>query len=226
MRAQPAPPSCSLATFALLAVLATACGSRGEAPHDDTTLAGPATEPDSATLAARAPTVSTRAVPPARDADQAFLRRMLDGHERALATTHALMMEPAGHDAHGKAGDPASFDGRLDQEKQQMLALLARHYGEQYSPVAATAPPAQSAGDASPPDHETGMGLLAAQLDSGAVLAARTASRLQRPEVRALATRLAASGRELARVARATAGMEGMPMMPGSATPGAVPVKH
>lgn len=123
------------------------------------------------------------APPPARDADQDFLRHMLDHHETVVAAAHAEMMEPAGHGAHGTKRDPAEWDVMLDAEKLEMLALLKRHYGEEYSPR---------------PAGEPGQQPLAAQLREGTAMTERFAPRLRRAEVRALARRLGASQRELA----------------------------
>lgn len=144
---------------------------------------------------------------PARDADQDFLRHMLDHHETVLALTHAQMMDPAGHAAHGGASDPTAMDAKLDAEKMEMLALLSRVYGEDYSPRAseapgpvASAPASGTSPSAAEQDHGDELArALATQLRAGAALAERYSPRLTRPAVRDLARRLRASQLELVR---------------------------
>lgn len=159
-------------------------------------------------VAARLP-----APPPARDADQEFLRHMLDHNETVLAIVHAQMMEPAGHAEHGKAVDPAAWDSKIDVDKREMLALLKKHYNEDYSPrvipssstvgsassaVGMTMPPA-GAGRKDEADAMAGQVEVAAHLRDGVEMADRFAPKLTRPEVRALARRIRASQLQLAR---------------------------
>lgn len=153
------------------------------------------------------------AAPPARDAEQDFLRHMLDHHETVLAIVHSQMMEPAGHDAHGKKTDPVAWDAKLDVEKREMLALLKKHYKEDYSPrllpATATAGVSSNMGQmpmrqgtaTSEQEAEKMMrveALLTAQLRKGARLADRFAPKLKRREVRDLARRMRALQLELA----------------------------
>ena len=114
---------------------------------------------------------------PARDADQLFLRRMLDHHETVVAHAHAAMMSEAGHGEHGGGGDPAAFDASLDRDKLGMLALLDSVYGEKYSPH--------------PPDT-TGLDF-ATRLRSGVGLVEQNLPRLRRKDVRAIALRMRAT---------------------------------
>ena len=134
---------------------------------------------------------------PARDADHHFLRDMLDHHERVILVAHEQMMEPAGHAAHGGGADPAALDSRLDAEKLEMLALLAKLYGETYSPragvVEADAHDA-SAGEEGPAVQAR----LATEFRRGVALVDRSLPGLTRPAVRALARRVRASQAALA----------------------------
>lgn len=159
---------------------------------------------------------------PARDADQDFLHHMLDHHEAVVIAVHAQMMDPVGHASHGTRMDPSEWDGRLDAEKREMLSLLRKHYGEDYSPRASG--PAQPADSASPgamgsmpmsggppsekaeAEHMAGQARIVSQLRDGAALTDRFASRLRRTEVRDLARRVQVSQLELAR--KLAAGMQ------------------
>jgi len=158
-------------------------------------------------VAARQPAPS-----PARDADQDFLRHMLDHNETVLATVHAQMMEPAGHAEHGMSADPAGLDAKLDVDKREMLSLLKKYYNEDYSPR--MTPPSSALSSASSggmpgmsmPSAEKGEAdpmaarmQVAAQLREGAATADRFAPKLKRPRVKALARRMRTSRLQLAR---------------------------
>lgn len=153
-----------------------------------------------------APTPLRQPLAAARDADQDFLRHMLDHHETVIAVAHDQMMAPAGHAAHGGGADPAAFDSKLDAEKLEMLALLSRLYGEAYSPRAdAPATESTSVGDttsgsAAQAEHGMPQADLAAQLRAGANLTDRFLPKLTRPQVREVALRIRASQLELARM--------------------------
>lgn len=110
---------------------------------------------------------------PARDADQLFLRRMLDHHETVVANAHAAMMSEVGHAVHGGGGDPVAFDASLDADRLRMLALLDSVYGEKYSPH---------------PADTAGLGF-AARLRAGLRLIDESAPRLRRTAVRDIARR-------------------------------------
>lgn len=114
---------------------------------------------------------------PAKDADQLFLRRMLDHHETVVAHAHAAMMSEAGHGGHGGGGDPAAFDATLDRDKLSMLALLESVYEEKYSPH---------------PADTTGLDF-AARLRAGLRLIDESTPRLRRPAVRDIARRIRAT---------------------------------
>lgn len=118
---------------------------------------------------------------PARDADQVFLRRMLDHHETVVAYAHAAMMSEAGHGEHGGSVDPAEFDAVLDRDKFGMLALLDSIYGEKYSPH---------------PQDTTGLDF-AARLRAGVTLVEDNLPRLRRREVRTIARRIRATHLQL-----------------------------
>ena len=111
---------------------------------------------------------------PAKDADQRFLRTMLDHHETVVAHAHAAMSSEAGHGEHGGGGDPAAFDATLDRDKLAMLALLESVYGERYSPH---------------PADTTGLDF-SARLRAGIRLVDENVARLRRQEVRAIARRI------------------------------------
>ncbi len=157
---------------------------------------------------------STPEVPVAtsRDADQAFLHRMLDHHEATVAIAHDAMMSTGGHTEHGRKADPAEFDASLDAEKREMLALLDTLYHEQYSPVdrrsrtqvlTARSPESttRTTGAANTAPGETAematmmasRQALAHQFQDGIALVDQSARQLRRPSVRALAARIRAS---------------------------------
>ena len=163
---------------------------------------------------------------PARDADQDFLHHMLDHHETVGTAVHAQMMDPSGHASHGTKMDPSEWDGRLDAEKREMLALLKKHYGEDYSPRATatpqgTATPAGAIGMPAPTaapteqeeaEHMAGQVRIVAQLRGGASLADRFLPQLKRRDVRDLAGRVRTSQLELARKVETGMKMPGMKM--------------
>lgn len=171
---------------------------------------GDTAEPVQSTVATTAtPPAPLPPPPPARDADQAFLRQMLDHHETTIALAHTQMMSPAGHAVHGVAGDPVALDSRLDAEKQEMLALLSRFYGESYSPRTDTLAAANAHAEASVPTGGAAMPPaggsktmpmmdVGASLRRGATLVDQHLPRLKRAEVRALAGRMRASQLALA----------------------------
>lgn len=157
----------------------------------------------------------TRQVSPARDADQQFLRRMLDHYETTIAIAHDAMMSPGGHTEHGDSADPAKFDSALDAEKRAMLALLDTLYHEQYSPVDhRPRQAAPSAGDVASKrvDHgvaeATGITMhqaLAHQLADGARLIDQSMPRLRRARVRALAIQMRRTAHALLQLAQSSA---------------------
>lgn len=227
------PGALTGALFTVAVFVLHACssgsGENGSPPIGDGG-ASPAAAPASAVASSApdpvvvAPAASRPALPPARDADQEFLRHMLDHHETVLAAVHGQMMEPGKHAEHGTKADPTEWDARLDIEKRDMLALLKQYYGEDYSPWATPPVPAPLGSDSS---HDmAGMSMpagaaatmqgkpmeeespLARQLRDGAALAERFAPKLTRPAVRSLALRVRASQLELA---RKVSGLPGTP---------------
>lgn len=154
-----------------------ACGSDRRDGASDSTLAmtGVSTWPADTGGGSSAP--HPAAAGPARDADQLFLRRMLDHYETVVAHAHAAMMSEAGHAVHGGGGDPAAFDASLDGDKLRMLALLDSVYGEKYSPH-----PADTAGL----DFPT-------RLRNGVRLVDESSPRLSRAAVRDIARRIRAT---------------------------------
>lgn len=152
-----------------------ACGSdrSSGAPDSSGAMSGVSTWPADDTgagVAAAHPGPAT----PARDADQLFLRRMLDHHETVVAHAHAAMMSEGGHAVHGGGSDPAAFDASLDADKLRMLALLDSVYGEKYSPH-----PADTAGLN-----------FAERLRAGLRLIDESAPKLRRSAVRDIARRI------------------------------------
>lgn len=161
-------------TVATAVALLGCAGPDSSSTASDSTLAmtGVSTWParDSAGLAAPHPAPET----PPRDADQRFLRRMLDHHETVVAHAHAAMSSEAGHAEHGGGGDPAAFDATLDRDKLAMLALLESVYGERYSPH---------------PADTTGLDF-SARLRAGIRLVDENAQHLRRQDVRSIARRI------------------------------------
>ncbi|MEO5588244.1 MAG: hypothetical protein ABIS03_01570, partial [Gemmatimonadaceae bacterium] len=88
---------------------------------------------------------------------------------------------------------PLEHDAALDAEKQQMLMLLNKMYGEQYSPRPVAAKPVASASGKAKPDPP-----LAKQFRAGVALVDRSLSTLERQEVRGLAIKMRAT--QLARL--------------------------
>lgn len=170
------------------------------APGETTAVAGTsvAGTPGAVETAASVSTsaASSPPVSPSVDADQDFLRHMLDHYEAVLLIVHADMMKPEGHDAHGGGNDPGEHDVVLDAEKQKMLELLHTSYGERYSPrpIAAKKAVADADGEAT----------LAAHFRSGVALVERSAPALKRREVRAVAVQVRAT--QLARLKAMDAG--------------------
>lgn len=155
-------------------VLLGCAGPNSSSTASDSTVAtaGVSTWParESAGPAATHPAPET----PPRDADQRFLRRMLDHHETVVAHAHSAMSSQAGHGEHGGGSDPAAFDAALDRDKLAMLAILESVYGEKYSPH--------------PPDT-TGLDF-SARLRAGIQMVDENAARLRRQDVRSIARRI------------------------------------
>lgn len=156
------------------AALLLGCGADSSSSASDSTLAmtGISTWPARDTIGLAAP--HPAAPSPPRDADQRFLRSMLDHHETVVAHAHAAMSAEAGHAEHGGGSDPAAFDATLDRDKLAMLALLESVYGEKYSPH---------------PADTTGLDF-SARLRAGIQMVDENAARLRRQDVRALARRI------------------------------------
>ena len=150
---------------------------------------------------------------PSRDDDQAFLRHMIDHHAMVVAHVHGQMMDPAGHAAHGTTLVPSEWDSRLDAEKAELLGLLRKFYGEEYTARASAAPvmtggatagpmkgmvmPAGESDSATDARHDASRAMLVAMLRGGAKLDDRHMPTLRRPAVRDLARRIRASELEM-----------------------------
>lgn len=101
-------------------------------------------------------------------ADRVFLRALADHLEAERTAVHAVMSAPAGHAAHGGPIDPATWDGLLDMQQRQALALLQHDYRERYTPRATPRPSgtpdvskdARGATAGGESDHERLAGLL------------------------------------------------------------------
>jgi uncharacterized protein (DUF305 family) len=215
------------AVVTVTASMALAGCAAEERPPEDSTLAieeaaqaesAPMSGADSAGGGPSTASAPSQPLTPARDADQDFLRHMLDHHEAVITLAHAQMMAPAGHSAHGGGADPTAFDSRLDAEKLEMLALLSRLYDESYSPraeranepvaarTATTRAPtthtviAGAAAGAAPEGEEgAAMRDMVAQYHAGVALVDRSLPRLTRHEVREIARRIRASQLDFAR---------------------------
>ena len=152
--------------------------------------------------------------PPARDADQRFLRRLLDRHEMLSAMVHERMMMR--HDDHDmKAGmpmEPARNTGRVDQEidseKDAIVAALRKLYRDEHRAVLpgreqrradSLARNAPTTGDSAYRQQ------LITGLRSQLALIERSLPTLRRAEVRALARNLAVEIRARAKMFAAAA---------------------
>lgn len=143
---------------------------------------------------------------PARDADQRFLRQMLDHHERIIRLVHERVSEPAAHREHGASTDPLATDMRLDNEKLEMAALLKSLYNDEHSPRPLRSPDStahlartQRDSARASASADTGMGgqaervyqeTLGDGLRHGVALIDQSRPALRRANVRALADRL------------------------------------
>lgn len=191
-------------------------------------MAAPATSVVSdSTTSQAANSVRRPELAPARNSDQAFLRRLLDHHEGVIAAAHAAMMIPGGHAEHGSEADPAEFDGMLDAEKIRMLSLLDSLYGEKFSPAAyaVTDPTSATASQANRTTLDSAASAEAAEmremtadrkelvhrLGEGVALIDRYRPTLRNPQVKALAATARANDLILLRKAQqAVSSMVGM----------------
>ncbi len=188
----------SLACAATILAGCSAGGSSSDAHSGDTVAAaGNRIASDSfANAAAPGAVIAASPVKPGPhlgDPDRDFLHHMLDHYEAVLLIVHDDMMKPEGHAIHGSGADPLEHDAALDAEKQQMLMLLNKMYGEQYSPRPVSAKPVASAAGKAKPDPP-----LATHFRAGVALVDRSLSALERREVRGLAIKMRAT--QLARL--------------------------
>jgi hypothetical protein len=192
--------------------LGAACGRGGGRRSDDsaravTASANPATAAtipvpaDSAPGQAAAPPVAD--VAPPRDADQQFLRQLADHYEDLRQVTHAWMTNDYARANRDTTADPGSLDVVVDSEQREVLAVLSRLYGENYSPrlarltgardalraVVGTPPVRPAATSPSDARGEIADAALAA-LQRGTVLVDSNLPKLRRREVRELVVRL------------------------------------
>jgi len=154
------------------------------------------------------PAAPDRHAPPPRDADQDFLRRMMDHHEALRRDAHKMMMDPAGHAMHGAGADPAFLDGRLDAEQGELVVLLKQLYREDYSAHFHPKPGAPAAGTDTAPSrmtmqemdkmHDASIASLARQFRDGVAMIDHFKPRLVHGPVRALAMRIRTSQLDLA----------------------------
>lgn len=190
-------------TFGALGAMLSACGGADSKP-DSPSIADDyaVTIPGADTLPTGTPVAPRPPLSPPRDADQEFLRRMLDHQEILRELVHAEMMEPAGHATHGAANDPGRIDVILDSEAETMLRALEELYGERFSPrppahregrsvPGSAAPVAGAAGAhaASPSEHHD----LSGALREGLAIISAFSPRLTRDRVRVIARSLRAS---------------------------------
>jgi len=222
----------SIASIASIALVASCRGRddagdpfRRRAATGDASAASPesaAGPSDTARSAGAAPAAIVPPAPPARDADQRFLRQVADHYEALRAAAHDQMSSAAGHAEHGSSVDPAALDVALDAEQRSALALLDTLYQDTYSPRARLIGADTSAGSGvasgSPAAGEDAAGALGSIADAalrGARLAEQSAGRLHRAEVRALAARFRERQRALAaQLTAAASSAESMMKMP------------
>lgn len=191
---------CSLACAAMILAGCSAGGNSGDADTGKTVAAaGPGNGIASDSFANAAapgaviPPSPVKPGPHLGDPDRDFLHHMLDHYEAVLLIVHDDMMKPEGHAMHGGGADPLEHDAALDAEKQQMLMLLNKMYGEQYSPRPVAAKPVTFAPGKAKPDPP-----LATHFRAGVALVDRSLSALERQEVRGVAMKTRAT--QLARL--------------------------
>lgn len=146
---------------------------------------------DTAAPAAPAPALPE---PPARDADQLFLRRMGDLHEGMIRVAHTAMEQRHAHDP---GNDPAlSTDAMQDAVRGEIVALLRSNYKDTHDPMLSPADAAVADSLRKLPDEAFGPALnafVARRAREEVRLIDRMRPSLRRPEVRALADRLRAT---------------------------------
>lgn len=140
----------------------------------------------------------------ARDADQRYLRELANRIEAERTMVHSMMSAAPGHAAHGTAVDPADWDGALDLQQRQAIALLKHDYGEVFSPVAPkgsarSAPPSTQRAGNELADMENRMSGLATQMRQVVTLSDAAMPHLRRASTREFARRVAQSHAALIR---------------------------
>lgn len=134
----------------------------------------------------------------ARDADQQYLRELVDRLEVQRSIVHRMMSAPGGHAAHGSAMDPANWDGLFDVQQREAVALLQHDYREVFTPrtgVAST--PSARVAEGRDADERAGMHSLVAAMRQAVTLTEHFLPRLRRASSRDLARRVRTSHAEL-----------------------------
>jgi uncharacterized protein (DUF305 family) len=109
--------------FVSIAVTFTACGKTDTSVNDS---AAATAGPDS--MAGMAGMAST----PARDADQEFLRMMIDHHEGMIVMADTALKKGAAADVRS---DATKMRTKQKEEQQKMQAMLRAQYGEDKMPM-------------------------------------------------------------------------------------------
>lgn len=112
------------AALTILAAIAAACGGSGDGNATDTVAAG-----DSAMAGMDHSKMPGMA---AKDADQEFLRKMVDHHEGLVQMVEPAMQKASS--ATAKA-DATKLHHKQQGEEQQMLAMLKQQYQDTYTPT-------------------------------------------------------------------------------------------
>ena len=139
------PRFAARAALVSMLALAAACGRGSVRRSDDSarTVAAPADRAGAGTASAPADSALAQAaaavplvadVAPARDADQRFLRQFADHYETLRQIAHAWMVKDYARAKRDTTVDPGNLDGAVDSEQRELLAVLSRLYGENYTP--------------------------------------------------------------------------------------------
>jgi uncharacterized protein (DUF305 family) len=116
----------SLGFLWIIALISTACG-KGETSAEDSTAAMPGTGAAD-TMGGTAGMAST----PARDADQEFLRMMIDHHEGMIVMADTALKKAATADVRS---DATKMRTKQKDEQQKMQAMLRAQYSEDKMPM-------------------------------------------------------------------------------------------
>lgn len=170
-------------SVAMLACLVFAACGGGDEPPSDTASVPPADSSASAVPA------DSPAVAQARDADQEFLRGMVD-HHQGLILMAQQAMERGSTDA--VKAEAHALHQKQETEQREMLAILQREYGDPHQPSAMPAHQAMldSLTAKAGADYDMAFRMnVVAHHREGIQMTDRFLPRLARPEVKSMAER-------------------------------------